>query len=168
MMLWYLSLFSLWLSPILCFYTAFLCQSSYFFFLMWAVMGHFQLCCCCLFATMVSSLGLNLKVSDQVKADTVGGEGHCQVHTVWGRGSASSVCTCMIETSLSVPLALIGFVDPGAVDSCKSNKGRCSGAVKLNNLAFCERSMKLSGFVLDDLNFNLRCGDILSLTPETS
>ena len=43
-----------------------------------------------------------------------------------------------------------------------------SGAVKTNNLAFCERSMKLSGFVLDDLSFNLRCGGILSLTPEVS
>ena len=43
-----------------------------------------------------------------------------------------------------------------------------SGAVKLNNLAFCERSMKLSGFVLDDLSFNLRCGGILSLNSEVN
>ena len=41
-----------------------------------------------------------------------------------------------------------------------------SGAVKLNDLAFNERSMKLSGFVLDDLSFNSRGGGILSLTSE--
>ena len=34
--------FCLWLGPILCFYTAFLCQSSYFFSLAWAMVGHFS------------------------------------------------------------------------------------------------------------------------------
>ena len=29
----------------------------------------------------------------------------------------------MIDTSQTLPLALIGLIDPGAVDSCKSNKG---------------------------------------------
>ena len=38
---WYLSLFSICLGPILCFYTALLRQSSYFFSLTWAVVGHF-------------------------------------------------------------------------------------------------------------------------------
>ena len=32
-----------------------------------------------------------------------------------------------------------------------------SGAVKLNNLAFYERNMKVSGFVLQNISFNLRC-----------
>ena len=35
--------------------------------------------------------------------------------------TASSVCTRMSETSQTLPLALIGCVDLGAVDSCKSN-----------------------------------------------
>ena len=38
----YLSLFSLWRSPALCFYTAFLHQSSYFFSLTWGMVGHFS------------------------------------------------------------------------------------------------------------------------------
>ena len=37
---WCLSSFSLWLGPLLCFYSAFLRQSSYFFSLMWAMAGH--------------------------------------------------------------------------------------------------------------------------------
>ena len=51
---------------------------------------------------------------------------------------------------------------------CVSCRNIISGGVILNNLAFCERSMKLSGFVLDDPSFNLRCGGILSLTTEVT
>ena len=52
---------------------------------------------------------------------TCAGEGHCWACAAWGRGAASSVCTRMIDTSQTLPLALIGCVDLGAVDSCKSN-----------------------------------------------
>ena len=38
-----------------------------------------------------------------------------------GRGAASGLCTRMIDTSQTLPLALIGCVDPGLVYSCKSN-----------------------------------------------
>ena len=69
-----------WLGPVLCFYTAFLCQSSYFFSLMWAMVGNFRLCCCCLFSAIVYSLGSNL--SSQVSAGTA---------PAWGRGAASSI-----------------------------------------------------------------------------
>ena len=41
MTLQYLSLFSLWLGPLLGFYTVFLHQFSYFFSLNWTLMGHF-------------------------------------------------------------------------------------------------------------------------------
>ena len=68
MTLWYLSFFSFWLGPILCFDTAFLHQCSYFFSLTWAMMGTFWLCCCCLFPAIVYSLAF--KVSDQVRAGT--------------------------------------------------------------------------------------------------
>ena len=49
------------------------------------------------------------------------GEGHCPICAAWGRRAASSICMRMIDTSQTIPLALIGCVDPGAVDSCKSN-----------------------------------------------
>ena len=38
--LWYLSWFSLWLGPVLCFHSAFLLESSYFFSLTWTMVGH--------------------------------------------------------------------------------------------------------------------------------
>ena len=50
--------------------------------------------------------------NDSVKEATV---------SVRGRGVASSVCTRVIDTSQTLPLALIGCIEPGAVDSCKSN-----------------------------------------------
>ena len=52
---------------------------------------------------------LGMKVSDQVSADT----------PVRGRGLPQG--TCMIDTSQPHPLALIGCVYPGALDSCKSD-----------------------------------------------
>ena len=51
------------------------------------------------------------------------GEGHCPVGAVRGRGAASSICTRMTDTSQTLSLALIGCVDPGAVDPCKSSLG---------------------------------------------
>ena len=60
----------------------------------------------------------SLNVSDQVRAGTVPvrGEGHCP-----GRRAASSICMTMIDTSQTLPLAVIGCVYPGPADSCKSN-----------------------------------------------
>ena len=74
--------------------------------------GIFLLCCCCLFSAIVYSLSLS--ISDQVGAGTapVRGEGHCSVHAVWGRGAASRVCTRVIDTSQTLPLALIGCIEP--------------------------------------------------------
>ena len=111
----YLSLFSLWLSPILCFYTAFLCQSSCFFSLTWAMVGQF--------------LVLLLLLSVLHHCSQFGHESiwpgnpnpksrHC---TCVREGVASSVCTRVMDSSQTLPLALIGCTELGAVDSCKSN-----------------------------------------------
>ena len=48
-------------------------------------------------------------------------EGHCPVCAAWVRGAASSVYMRIIDTSQTLPLALIGCIDSGAVDPCKSN-----------------------------------------------
>ena len=45
------------------------------------------------------------------------GEGHCWVRALQGRGAASSMEE-NDDTSQTLPLALIGCVDPWAVDSC--------------------------------------------------
>ena len=59
--------------------------------------------------------------SGKSKHCTCVGEGHFPVHTTWGRGTASSVCMRMTDTSQTLPLALIGCIDLGTVDSSKSN-----------------------------------------------
>ena len=59
--------------------------------------------------------------SDQIGGTACAGEGHCSERAVLGRGAASRVCTRMIDTSQTLPLALIGSVERGVVDSCKSN-----------------------------------------------
>ena len=46
--------------------------------------GIFFCLCCCLFSTIIYSLGLN--ISDQVWEGTCAVEGHCPLHAVWGRG----------------------------------------------------------------------------------
>ena len=85
MTLQHLSLFSLWLSPILCFYPACLRQSSYFFSWCGLWWGIFLLCCCCcccccccLFLTIVYSLSFSWNMYDQVRAGAP---------PAWGRGS---------------------------------------------------------------------------------
>ena len=75
--------------------------------------GIFQLCCCCLFPAIVYSWNL----SDQVRALRGGGA----LPSKRCVREASSVCTSMIDSSQTLLLALIGCIDPGAVDSCKSN-----------------------------------------------
>ena len=77
------------------------------------MVGHFQLCC---FSAIIYSLGLN--VSDQVRAGIAParGKGTAQYRLCEGGGTASSVCTRMIDTSQTLPLALIGCVDLGVVD----------------------------------------------------
>ena len=117
MTLQYLFLFSLWHGPILCFYTAFLRQSSYFFSLTWAMVGHFS-------ALLLSALRHRLQFGLELECICIcacAGEGHSSVSTAWGRLAASSICTRLIYTSQTLPLALIGCVDPGVLDSCKSN-----------------------------------------------
>ena len=41
-----------------------------------------------------------------------------------GGGAAGRVCTRVTDTSQTLTLALFGCIEPGAVDSCKSNSGR--------------------------------------------
>ena len=98
----HLDLFSLWLGPILSINTAFLHQSSYFFSLTGAMLEHF-------------SAQLLLRYCLQFEFDLI------HLHTVWGRGAASSIGTSMTDTFQTLPLALIGCVDSGVVASSKSN-----------------------------------------------
>ena len=113
MMLRYLFSFSLWLGPILCFYTTYLRQLTYFFSLTGAMVGHSS---ALLLFHHCLQFGLELELSDQVTAGTA--PAHCPV---WGRGGCHSICRRMIDTSQTLSLALIGCVDPGEMDSCKSN-----------------------------------------------
>ena len=80
MILWYLSLFSLWFSPILCFYAAFLRQSCYLIALMSAMLGHFS--ALFLLSVLCHYLQFGFELSDQVRAGTV---------PVWGRGTVEYV-----------------------------------------------------------------------------
>ena len=105
MTLWYLSLLSLRLGSILCFYTAFLRKSSYFFSLMWAMVGHFS--ALLLLSVLCHCLQFGLE------SIWPGKSRHCAwgalpVHPAWGRGAASSLCRRVIGTSQTLPLALIG------------------------------------------------------------
>ena len=122
MMLCYLFLFSLWLSSILSFHTAFLSQSSYFFCLTCAMLTH-SLALLLLLSVLHHCLqfGLESIWPGKGRHCTCAGEGHCPVHTAWGRGAASRVCTRVNDTSQTLPLALIGCIELAAVDSCKSN-----------------------------------------------
>ena len=83
----------------------------------WGIIGF----CCCLLSAIVYSLRLN--VSDQVRADTVParGRGTAQYTLCEEGGLPAVLCTWMIDTSQTLPLALIGCIEPGAVDSSKSN-----------------------------------------------
>ena len=103
----YLSLRSLWHGPILYFYTAFLCLSTYFFSLWWAMVGH------CLAWLLLSVLchwlqfGLELEhICAAIKSRHCActGEGHSPVRAAWGKRAAS---TRMIDTSQMLPLALM-------------------------------------------------------------
>ena len=113
MMLWYLSLFSLWLRAILCFYTAFLHQSYYFFCLGKSGASFSSVVVVCSPPSFTVWAWTYLTRWKQTH----------RVCTAWGRGAASSICVRMINTSQTLSLALIGCVEPGAVDSCKSNYG---------------------------------------------
>ena len=77
--------------------------------------GIFRLCCCCLFSTIVYSLGLN--VSDQVRAGTVParGRGTSQFPLHDGGGLRMHLSDWYFSS------AVIGCVELGAVDSCKWN-----------------------------------------------
>ena len=92
---------------ILCFYTAFFISRIISSLRCGQWCGILLLCC---LAAIIHNLTLGLNVSDKVR--TV---------TALGRGTASRVCTRVIDTSQTLPLALIGCVDLGAVNSCKSN-----------------------------------------------
>ena len=90
-------------------------SSSVFLFLLFDGQwwGLFLLCCYCLFSTTVSSVSLN--IPDQVTAVAA-----LHQHR-GGRGGASSLCSRVIDTSQTRPLALIGCVEAEVVDSDKSN-----------------------------------------------
>ena len=108
MMLQHLSLFSLWLRPVLCCHSAFLCQSSYFFSVTWAMVEHVSTllycCCCCLFSSIVYSLSLNYLTRWEQTLHLCGG--------------LPAACSRVIDTSQTRPLTLIGCIKPGAMDSC--------------------------------------------------
>ena len=69
-----------------------------------------RLCCCCLFSPAVYSLGM--KVSDQIRAGAA---------PAGGVGAACSLCTRVTGTSQTLSFPLIGCVEAGEMDSCKSN-----------------------------------------------
>ena len=120
MMLQYLSLFSLWFSPVLCFYAACLHQSSYFFSLTWAMVGHSSTLLLLSVLHHCLQFGLESFWPGKSRHCTCAGEEHCPVYTAWGEGGCQ-VCTRVIGTSQTLPFALIGCVDLWEVDSCKSN-----------------------------------------------
>ena len=90
-------------------------SSKDFFFLLFEIgngganrgIGIFPPCCP---SAIVCSL--SLMPSDQVRARATG-----------GRGPASSVFTIMIDTSQTLPLALLAIVYSEAVESCKPHYG---------------------------------------------
>ena len=86
MILWYLSLFSLWLGPILSFYTAFLHQSSYFFSLLRAMVGHFSALLLLSVLRHCSPFGLEVIWPGKSRHCTCVGEGHCPVALCEGGG----------------------------------------------------------------------------------
>ena len=123
MMLQYLSFFSLWLGPTFLFTLLFfvsLVNTS-----LWCGQYFWHFSALTLLSVLRHCLHFGLEFErvwpGKSRHCTCAGEGHCPVHAVWGRGAASSVCMRMIETSQTLSLALIGCVDPEAVDSCKSN-----------------------------------------------
>ena len=121
MMLRYLSLFSLWLGPVLSFYTAHLRQSCYLFSLMLAMLGYFSALLLLSVLRHFLQFGLACIWPGKSRHWACVGEGDCPVHAAWGRGAASSIRTRMIDTSQTLSLALIGCIELGAMDSCKSN-----------------------------------------------
>ena len=102
--------FSFWLCPLLSFNTAFLLQSSYFFSLTWALVGHYAAVASPPLLTVWAWTWMYQIRWEQALHLCEGGAPHR------GQGGAA-----MIDTSQTLPLALIGCVDLGAVDSCKSN-----------------------------------------------
>ena len=114
MTLCYLSLFSLWLGPVISFYTAFLCQSSYFFSLTWAMVGHFfsSVVVVVCYPPLLTVWAWTYLTREEQALHLRGT--HCM------RGAANSLCMRMIDTPQTLPLALIGCIELGAVDSCKS------------------------------------------------
>ena len=115
MTLWYLSLFSLWLGPVIWFYSAFLHHSSYFFSLTWTLVRHISALLLFSLLRHCSHLGLELEVigPGERRYCACAREGHCPVCAAW--------LDWVIDISQTPPLALIGCDDPGVVDSCKSN-----------------------------------------------
>ena len=86
-------------------------SSSVFLFLLFGIGNGGAFFCCC-FSTIVYSLSLNRTAPVQGRANAQ--------YVLQGRGAVSSICTRMINTSQTLPLALIGCIDSGVVDSCKS------------------------------------------------
>ena len=102
-----MSLFSLWLVSILSFYTAFLCQSSYFFSLTWAVVGHFLVLL--LLSVLCHCLQFELEYLTK-EEQTLWLRGEGALPSTWGRGAV--LFTRMIDTSQTLPFALIGCIEP--------------------------------------------------------
>ena len=107
----FILVFSLALSNLFflhCFY------SSVFFIWCGQWWRMFLLCC---LSTIVHSLSLNL---NQVRADAAPVWGRSTAQYTLREGGGLPTMHAMIDTPQTLPLALIGCVDLGAVDSCKS------------------------------------------------
>ena len=107
MTLWYLSLFSI---QSFVFIPIFLRQSSYFFSLMWAMMGHSSALLLLSVLRHCLQFGLENIWPGKSRHCACTGEGHCPVRAAWGRWATSSVCTRVIDTSQTLTVALISCI----------------------------------------------------------
>ena len=116
--LWHLSKFFLWFGPILSFHTTFH-QSSYFFSLTWSAVGHFSA------LLLFSVLHHWLQFEDELELIWNRGEQTLRLRKGGALPSTrvrrEGLPQRLIDTSQTLPLALIGFVYLGVGDSCKSN-----------------------------------------------
>ena len=71
------------------FYSAFLRQSSYFFSLTWAMVGHFSALLLLSVLLHCLQFGLEHIWPGKSRHCTCAGEGHSPLHAMWGRGAAS-------------------------------------------------------------------------------
>ena len=79
---------------------------------MWAVVGRLDGSALLLLSVLPAVYSLGMKVSDQIRAGAA---------PAGGAGAACSLCTRVTGTSQTLSFPLIGCVEAGEMDSCKSN-----------------------------------------------